>query len=876
MGKKYSFLILLLLYCNHIFSQADAKAPELVSLNVQVDTINTKTSSATVTTKIIVKDDVSGNYLVGIAWRSPNGSVNKFYNYNYFNTSNLKDTAIITTTFPKNVDSGVWKIHFVTLQDNAGNSVFLYDNNVNFKSYGKDSVYIVSVPDAKAPELVSLNVQVDTINTKTSSATVTTKIIVKDDVSGNYLVGIAWRSPNGSVNKFYNYNYFNTSNLKDTAIITTTFPKNVDSGVWKIHFVTLQDNAGNSVFLYDNNVNFKSYGKDSVIVDYNAEIKNGAAFLIKDAYNIKSRSADLISTMSIIGNLSSYHDIRWQYQKGELIGANPEEQNLVTVDGAATLSNVNGGGNLINLTPGTKYSFRLVSKNKNGNIQTFSDLKQFTTTANSAPLAFDTTFSIKDSISTNGKVGKIRSLDADVDVLTFKIKSGNTNETFKLDSLGNVYVKNKINYDLINKYDLVVSVSDGFDSTTSKMTINVTPIPAFNYTGNFGVCTGDSLRVTTNKYLGYNILWYKNGALFNNTNTDTVYFKESANYQIKIVKGQDTLVSELKTLIVSTVPAAPIVNNTVICQTLTPIVLTATGVSGNTLLWYGNNATAGTSSTTVPKTNSTSTVVEYFYVSQRNNASSCESSRTKITINPVVPSPIIADSIFCQNVSNVVLSAIASTGNILLWYGNNATGGTGTSNTFNPNVSSTGITFYYVSQKSTTTLCESVRAKISVTVKPTPQAPIISRDTVGNLISTNTYGNSWYKDGAALNDTTQKFKPSTPGSYTAKTTQNGCASALSNPYYYLVTNVINLNADEFIQLAPNPFINKLNFNFVIKGYQKLNIEVFDIATGIRKSSIQNLTNGMQIYLGQLSAGTYYISVSSNDSKINYQFKMIKL
>jgi hypothetical protein len=33
---------------------------------------------------------------------------------------------------------------------------------------------------------------------------------------------------------------------------------------------------------------------------------------------------------------------------------------------------------------------------------------------------------------------------------------------------------------------------------------------------------------------------------------------------------------------------------------------------------------------------------------------------------------------------------------------------------------------------------------------------------------------------------------------------------------------------------------------------------------------------MPIYLGQLSAGTFLIKVSSNDNKIAYQFKMVKL
>jgi hypothetical protein len=99
---------------------------------------------------------------------------------------------------------------------------------------------------------------------------------------------------------------------------------------------------------------------------------------------------------------------------------------------------------------------------------------------------------------------------------------------------------------------------------------------------------------------------------------------------------------------------------------------------------------------------------------------------------------------------------------------------------------------------------------------------------------------------------------------------------MSAAYYYLVTDIINLSKDEFIKLAPNPFINQLNFDFVVKGYQKLNIEVFDLSTGAKVASKQNLTPGNSIYLGQLAAGTYVIKVTSNDNKISYQFKMVKL
>ena len=822
--------------------------------------------------------------------------------------------------------------------------------------------HVYSQSDILSPELISINLSPDTINTKTSSATFTIKVVAKDNISGlpnGYAGYVSLRSPTGKLTDSYAL-YFK-GKLQDTAVATASLPQYSEAGIWKVNYVYLKDNAGNGANYSYSYTDFKIYGKDFLALDDNAEIKNGAAFLIQDAYNIKSRSADLISTMSISGNSSSYHDIRWQYQKGDLIGVNPEEQNLVIVDGAATLSNVNGGGNLINLSPGTKYSFRLVSKNKNGNIQDFSDTKQFITLGNTSPKIYDTSFSIKDSVSINRIVGKIRSVDIDADALVFKIKSGNTNETFKIDSLGNIFVKNKIEYDKSNKFDLLISVNDGIDSITAKATINITPIPTFNHSGVFGVCTGDSLKVNTNKYSGYTIVWYKNGQIFNNQNIDTIYIKEATNYQIKIIKGADTIASVIKTFVINTIPSSPSASAKNLCQNQAGASLSATATSGNSLIWYGTNATGGSSSTTAPIISTAITGTLDYYVSQKNTTTGCESPRTKlsVTINPLPVSPTVRDTAFCQNSTSIVLSAGASSGNSLLWYGANATGGSSNVNATVPIATSTGSYAYYVSQKNSTTGCESPRSKIGVTInslpiapvvrdtnycnnassdtlrfntstgatllwygtnatggtgtsiaikpstatvgtvnyylsqiitatgcegprskvvvitKPLPNAPTISRDTANYLVS-GTSATTWYKDGAALTDTAQKYKPASPGSYTAKTTSNGCASVMSAVYYYLVTDIINLSKDEFIKLAPNPFINKLNFDFVIMGYQKLNIEVFSLTSGVKVASMQNLQAGLPIYLGQLAPGTYIINVTSNDNKISHQFKMIKI
>jgi transcription elongation GreA/GreB family factor len=91
--------------------------------------------------------------------------------------------------------------------------------------------------------------------------------------------------------------------------------------------------------------------------------------------------------------------------------------------------------------------------------------------------------------------------------------------------------------------------------------------------------------------------------------------------------------------------------------------------------------------------------------------------------------------------------------------------------------------------------------------------------------------------------------------------------------------------NQFIQVVTvhSPFGKELiglkcndEFDFVVKGYQRLNLEVFNMANGTKVASKQNLTAGLPIYLGHLSAGTYVIKVSSTDNKISYQFKVVKL
>jgi len=443
------------------------------------------------------------------------------------------------------------------------------------------------------------------------------------------------------------------------------------------------------------------------------------------------------------------------------------------------------------------------------------------------------------------------------------------------------------NTTIIGTTDYYVSQKNnlaGCEGPRSKITVSINDFPNAPQVSDTTFCQNiTSSKLNAINTSGSALAWYGNNATGGTatisnpsavtSDTTTKYYYVS---QINSTTGCESPRAKI-TVKINPAPGLPTVRDTSYCNNANVDTLRVNPSTGNSLLWYGTNATGGTGNILASKPTTNIVGTFGYYVSQQTITTGCEGQRAKInvTISPLPSTPLVRDTAYCNNATSDTIRVNPSTGNSLLWYGTNANGGTATSTSVKPSTYTVGTTSYYVSQQSNATGCEGPRSKINITTYPIPSAPVLSRDTANNLIA-SINGITWYKDGTAITDTTQKIKPTTGGSYTAKTTQNGCVSALSSPYYYLVTDIINLSAEEYIKLAPNPFTNQLNFDFVLKGYQRLNIEVFDLANGSKVASKQNLTPGIPIYLGQLSAGTYVIKVTSNDIKVSYQFKMVKL
>ena len=265
-----------------------------------------------------------------------------------------------------------------------------------------------------------------------------------------------------------------------------------------------------------------------------------------------------------------------------------------------------------------------------------------------------------------------------------------------------------------------------------------------------------------------------------------------------------------------------------------------------------------------------------YYIKALDTAGCGTAKPIVVSVAALPPAPTITSAIACQNQTGLTVSGYTAPSSKvkLVWYAAE-TGGTPSTAIPTLNTSAIGTLSYYVGQGDTAAGCYGDRVKLNIVVKATPAAPSITRDATGNLVSSVATGIKWYYKDSIVS-TAASFKPKDAGSYTVKATDDGCTSVASNAYYFMVTDVINLSATEYIKLAPNPFINYLNFDFVVNGYQKLNIDVFATSNGARVSSIQGVYAGTRLSYSELSAGVYIFRVTSSDGKLSYQFKMIKL
>jgi hypothetical protein len=211
------------------------------------------------------------------------------------------------------------------------------------------------------------------------------------------------------------------------------------------------------------------------------------------------------------------------------------------------------------------------------------------------------------------------------------------------------------------------------------------------------------------------------------------------------------------------------------------VLLNSTTVSGATYTWYNGPTNTGSTGATYSATTGGS----YTVVASTSSCTGISSNAILVTVNPLPTAAFTALSAttFCSG-DSVKLQATTSAGVTYQWQ----LGGTDIPSATNPLYKALAGGAYRVKVTNTTTGCIAYSSPLTITVNPTPAAPVISGAggatsycASGSLVLSTTpvsgIGYQWKKTtGIIVGATSSSYTVSIPETYTLIATQGACSS----------------------------------------------------------------------------------------------------
>lgn len=252
------------------------------------------------------------------------------------------------------------------------------------------------------------------------------------------------------------------------------------------------------------------------------------------------------------------------------------------------------------------------------------------------------------------------------------------------------------------------------------------PTPSPPTAPGVAICSGSSATLNASGSGGDTFQWYDaitgGSPLSTGASFTTPILTANKSYFVQTTVGGCTSTRTTVAVTVNSIPAAPTASGVSICAGSTAS-LTASGSSGN-YQWYdaasgGNLLALSAIYTTVPLNTNTT-----YYVQAMNG--SCAGPRTAVTVtvNGIPDNPTIVGASICSG-NSATLTATAPGGTYVWWA--TPTGGTtsiGTGIAYNTGTLTSTITYYV---ETTVDGCVSAgRTAVTVTVNPTPAAPVVN------------------------------------------------------------------------------------------------------------------------------------------------------
>jgi hypothetical protein len=340
-------------------------------------------------------------------------------------------------------------------------------------------------------------------------------------------------------------------------------------------------------------------------------------------------------------------------------------------------------------------------------------------------------------------------------------------------------------------YTLTVSNSSGCSSNSSNtITVNVNPkptVPTVNVSGTTSFCQGGSVDLSVSNNPAYTYQWQNTGTNISGATTDTYVVLSSGVYSLNITNSDGCISkTENVTVNVLTTPAVPLISAggpLIFCQS-DSVELSVTNTAGYTYQWKLNGGAVGLNSSKFTAKNSGTYNLT---VSNANNCSVASTNSVDVKVNPAPSAGNISldgKDTFCEG-GSVTLSVPSTTGYTYNW--RNEYGLISGATTENYKATTSGT---YQLEISNTSGCMARTSQINVTVKPSPDKPVLVStnykegvcpgDNSIRLSANQTvpgYSYQWIKNGVAqLNDTLSYIEFYEQGIYRLRAAIGECTS----------------------------------------------------------------------------------------------------
>ncbi|MEI8074254.1 MAG: T9SS type A sorting domain-containing protein [Bacteroidota bacterium] len=363
-------------------------------------------------------------------------------------------------------------------------------------------------------------------------------------------------------------------------------------------------------------------------------------------------------------------------------------------------------------------------------------------------------------------------------------------------------------------------------------------------------------------------------APYTGTTTDTLVITNattslnSYQYRCVVTNSVGSTNSNAATILIDSLPtAATITNNRALTFCIgDSTVLTSSASSNNQWSLNGTAIAGATAATYTVKANGNYTV-KY----TNSNGCSATSTAKTIVVNALPTAPTITSknaTAFCQGLTDTLVSN-GGAGNQWLLNGTAIANATGTSYV----ATTTGN--YAVTVTNSNGCTSAASTATVITVNAIPTKPSINRDVNNNLVSSTAGGNQWYANSSAIvGGINQSYKPLLDGNYTVQVTQNGCVSPISEPYYYLVTALINILTNETVTVYPNPVGDELRIDYKLLNVNNLILELYDFK-GVKLLE-KTINNGAKISLSNYAKSSYILKLlDTKTHKVIYSCQVLK-